>query len=352
MNIERHHCETLEDGRQIYTFKLTNKSGASVTLCNIGAGIVSVVVPDKDNKMTDVVLGYKDLKSYIGDGPCAGKVPGRFSNRIKNGTFTLDGKEYHLVLNTGDGKHHLHGGNEGFANQFWVGEYENPNTVTFAYLSEDGECGYPGHLLAKAEYSWSDDNELTLTLTAQSKASTIVNLTNHVYFNLKGEGNGNILDHNLKLNAKNYLPATEELITTGEIAPVNSTPMDFTEGKLIGRDINVKFPALVNGKGYDSCWAIDNYKKGVINHAATLSSDESGIKVDIFTTQPGIQVYTGNWLSGCPVGKCGKGYEDYEGVALECQAFPDAPNKANFPNAVLRPGEEYKEVIKFKFSTL
>ena len=192
MNIERIEHGTLEDGGAIYVYKLTNANGASVTLSNIGAGIVSIVVPDKEGKMTDVVLGYKDLKSYIGDGPCAGKVPGRFSNRICEGKFSIDGKEYQLVLNTGDGKHHLHGGNDGFANQLWCGEINDNGNVEFTYFSEDGECGYPGELLAKAEYHWSDDNELTLTLRAETNEATVVNLTNHVYFNLKGEGNGNI----------------------------------------------------------------------------------------------------------------------------------------------------------------
>lgn len=352
MNIERIEFGTLEDGGNIYVYKITNANGSTVTLCNIGAGITSVVVPDKNGKITDVVLGYKDLKSYIGDGPCAGKVPGRFSNRIKEGKFSIDGKEYQLVLNTGDGKHHLHGGNDGFANQLWVGEINENGNVEFTYFSEDGECGYPGELIAKAEYIWNDDNELTLILRAETNEPTVVNLTNHVYFNLNGEGNGNILNHNLKLFAHNYLPATDELITTGEIATVKDTPMDFTEAKLIGKDIKADFPALVNGKGYDSCWLIDNYQKGMMNPAAKLSSDESGITVDISTTQPGVQVYTGNWLSGCPMGKSGRNYEDYEGVALECQALPDSPNKENFPNTVLRPNEEYKEIIKFKFSII
>lgn len=353
MRIERKNCGVTKDGKKIYIFKLTNKLGSSVTLCNIGAGIVSITIPDKNKKMDDIVLGYKDLTSYIGDNPCAGKVPGRFANRIKNGKFSIDGKEYHLILNTGDGKHHLHGGPEGFANQSWMGELAINDTVVFAYISANGESGYPGKLLAKARYTWKDDaNELTLTLSARTDFPTIVNLTNHTYFNLKGEGNGNILDHKLKLNAKNYLPTDDELIPTGKIASVKDTPMDFTQEKLIGKDIKEDFPALKYGKGYDSCWVIDNYKKGNLNHAATLSCEKSGRKVDIFTTQPGIQVYTGNWLNGSPIGKCGRSYEDYEGVALECQALPDSPNKPNFPNVVLRPGEEYKELIKFKFSVI
>ena len=320
-------------------------------LCNIGAGITSVVVPDKIGNMADVVLGYKNLEDYVGDGPCAGKVPGRFANRINEGKFSIDDKEYQLVLNTGDGKHHLHGGPDGFANKYWESE-KIGKSIVFTYLSKDGEAGYPGNLKAIARYTLTDDNEVIIELSATTDAPTVVNLTNHTYFNLKGEGNGDILDHTLKLLAHNYLPATNELITTGEIATVKGTPMDFTEPKRIGKDINAKFDALVNGKGYDSCWIIDNYKQGEIHHAAVLKEDTSGRKVEIFTTQPGIQVYTGNWLSGCPTGKCGKSYGDYEGVALECQALPDSPNKKNFPNTVLRPGEEYRQTIIFKFSTL
>lgn len=336
--------------KNIQTYNLTNVKGMKVSLCNIGAGITSVIVPDRNGVMADVVLGYKDLADYIGDGPCAGKVPGRYANRIANGRFTIDGKEYQLVINTGDGKHHLHGGPEGFANQYWEGR-EIDGGVEFTYISKNGEAGYPGELKAKARYTLTDNNEIILELSATTDAPTVVNLTNHSYFNLKGEGNGDILDHKLKLFAHNYLPATAELITTGEIATVQGTPMDFTEPKPIGQDIKANFDALVNGKGYDSCWVIDGYKQDELHPAAVLSEETSGRKVEMFSTQPGIQVYTGNWLSGCPTGKCGKSYGDYEGVALECQALPDSPNKPNFPSAVLRPGEEYRQTIIFKFST-
>lgn len=335
---------------KIRTYNLTNKYGMKVSLCNIGAGITSIIVPDKNGNMADVVLGYKKLEDYMGDGPCAGKVPGRFANRIGNGRFAIDGKVYQLVLNTGDGKHHLHGGPHGFANQYWDSE-EKDGSVVFTYHSKDGEAGYPGNLTAKAKYTLTDENELKLELSATTDAPTVVNLTNHTYFNLKGEGNGDILDHNLKLFAHRYLPATNELITTGEMAEVKGTPMDFTESKRISRDINEKFDALVNGKGYDSCWVIDDYQKGVLHPAAILSEETSGRQVELFTTQPGVQVYTGNWLSGCPEGKSGKSYGDYEGVALECQGLPDSPNKPHFPNAVLRPNEEYKQTIIFKFKT-
>ena len=339
------------DGKDIKLYTLTNGNGIKVQLSDIGAGIVSIVTPDRNGQMDDIVLGYPDPLSYYGDGPCAGKVPGRFANHIANGRFKIDDKEYQLELNTGDGKHHLHGGSIGFANQKWASRI-NGESVVFTYLSADGEAGYPAELVAKVYYTLNDENELNIRLCAYSSDTTIVNLTNHTYFNLKGEGHGDILDHKLRLNASRYLPATNELITTGEMAPVADTPMDFTEGKLIGRDIHEQFDALVYGKGYDSCWVLDNLGKGKLNLAAELSHEGTGRMVQLYTTQPGIQVYTGNWLSGCPQGKNGHTYHDYEGVALECQALPDSPNKPNFPNTFLRTGEEYNETIIFKFSTL
>lgn len=351
MEVRKKDRGKTNSGETIQCFTMTNKNNATVGFCNVGAGVILVNIPDKKGMIKDLVLGYPDMMSYLGDGPCAGKVPGRFANRINEGKFSIDGKEYQLELNTGGGKHHLHGGSNGFANKVWQAEAIEDG-VAFTLNSPDGEAGYPGNLTAKAKYTWNDDNELTLELTATTDAPTIVNLTNHTYFNLHGDGKGDILDHKLKLYADNYLPATNELIPTGEIASVTDTPMDFTEEKLIGKDINEKFDALVNGKGYDSCWCINGYEKGKLSPAAVLSCEETGYKVELFTTQPGIQVYTGNWLSGCPQGKYGERYKDYQGVALECQGFPDAPNKPHFPNAVLRPGEAYSQIVKFKFSTL
>ena len=336
------------DGKDIKLYTLTNSNGVKVQLSDIGAGIVSIFTPDRNGRFDDIVLGYPDPLSYYGDGPCAGKIPGRYANRIANGRFKIDDKEYQLELNTGDGKHHLHGGSIGFANQKWASRISG-ESVVFTYLSADGEAGYPAELVSKVYYTLNDENELNIRLCAYSSDTTIVNLTNHTYFNLKGEGQGDILDHQLKLNASRWLPATDELITTGEMASVTDTPMDFTEGKLIGRDIREPFDALVNGKGYDSCWVLDDLGKDKLNLAAELWHDGSGRKVQLYTTQPGIQVYTGNWLSGCPQGKNGHVYHDYEGVALECQALPDSPNKPNFPNTFLRAGDEYKETIIFKF---
>lgn len=335
------------DGKEIFLYTLTNCQGASVQVSSVGAGIVSVNVPDKNGVIADVVLGYPDPMSYFADGPCAGKIPGRYANRIAKGHFTLDGKEYELPIN--NGPNHLHGGPQGFQNQVWESRIHEDG-VEFLYFSEDGEMGYPADLKAVARYEWSEDNELRLTLTATCDAPTIVNLTNHAYFNLNGEGSGDILSHLLQLNASEYLPTDETLIPLGESAPVAGTPMDFVVEKPLGRDIKEDFPALKYGKGYDNCWVIDGAEKGQLQEAATLYSPESGRVLTVSTTQSGVQIYTGNWLSGCPVGKCGRSYNDYEGVAIECQNFPDAPNKEDYPSPVLRPGEVYQQAIIFAFS--
>ncbi|MCD8313810.1 MAG: galactose mutarotase [Bacteroidales bacterium] len=333
-------------GKEIWKYKMTNASGASAEVSSVGAGIVAITVPDKDGKLADVVLGYPKPESYFGDGPCFGKCPGRYANRIAKGHFTLDGKEYDLPIN--NGPNHLHGGPQGFQNQVWDSRIDG-NSVEFQYIAEDGEMGYPGTVKAVARYDWSESNELQLTFTAQSDAPTIINLTNHVYFNLNGDGAGDIFGHVLKLNASEWLPTDESLIPLGDSEPVAGTPMDFTSEKTLGQDIRTDFPALKYGKGYDNCWVIDGGEPGQLQWAAQLYSPESGRSLEVLTTQPGIQVYTGNWLEGCPEGKCGRSYHDYEGVALECQNYPDAPNKADYPSPVLRPGDTYEQAIIFAF---
>ena len=220
------------------------------------------------------------------------------------------------------------------------------------YFSEDGEMGYPGNLKVVAHYEWSEDNELKLTFTAETDADTYVNLTNHVYFNLNGEGNGDILGHYLKLNASEFLPTDETLIPFGDSEPVAGTPMDFINPKTIGRDMKADYKPLIIGKGYDHCWVIDGAQKGQLQAAAKLWSEESGRLVEVFTTQPGIQVYAGCWLEGCPEGKNGHIYHDYDGVALECQHCTDSPNKPDYPSTLLRPGEVYEEAIIFAFKTI
>lgn len=326
---------------------LVNKSGARVILTPIGAGVVSVIVPDRNGVMGDIVLGYADPKSYIGDGPCSGKIPGRYANRIAGGRFRLDGKEYSLEIN--NGPNHLHGGSNSYANREWTIEQQSENSVTFTLYSPDNDQSYPGDLNISAKYTWSDDQTLSLEIKATTQSATILNLTNHTYWNLRGEDSGTILDHLLKLNASAWLPTDQTLIPTGEIAPVEGTPMDFRKEKRIGEDIEKDFPALKYGKGYDNCWVIDR-KDDSLACAASLSDPISGRHLEVWTTQKGVQVYTGNWLSGSPISKSGRSYNDYEGVAIECQNFPDAPNKENFPNAVLRKGEVYRELIEFRIS--
>ena len=337
------------DGKEIFLYTLQNESGAFVRLSSVGAGIVGIAVPDKDGKLADVVLGYPEAASYFADGPCAGKCPGRYANRIAKGKFTLDGAEYTLPVN--NGPNHLHGGPAGFQNQVWDSRIANDG-VEFMYFSEDGEAGYPGNLKVVARYEWGEDNALKLYFTARSDKATVVNLTNHAYFNLNGEGNGDILAHELKLNASVYLPTDETLIPVGEPDPVAGTPMDFQEFKAIGAEIKEDFPALKYGKGYDNCWMINGYEPGQLQSAAKLYSHQSGRMLEVLTTQPAVQIYTGNWLAGCPAGKCGRSYFDYEGVAIECQHCPDSPNKPDYPSTVLRPENQFEEAIIWQFSVV
>ena len=331
----------------IQLFTLKNSSGASVTLSNLGAGIVSILVPDKDGNLADVVLSYENPADYLADSACAGKIPGRFANRIALGRFSLDGKEYSLPIN--NGPNHLHGGPDGFHNKLWESRKDG-NAVEFMYFSEDGEAGYPGNLKVVARYEWGEDNTLKLTITAVTDAPTVVNLTNHVYFNLDGEGT--VLNHRLELNASHFLKTSDSLIPEGEPAEVAGTPMDFVEAKEIGRDIKVDYEPLRIGKGYDHCFLIDGAMPGQLSTAAQLWGPKSGRHLEILTTQPAAQVYTGNWLEGCPNGKGGKVYHDYDAVAIECQHYPDSPNRPDFPSTVLRPGEVYEEAIIWSFDTI
>lgn len=327
---------------------LVNARGASVTLSTLGAGIVSVIVPDKKGNMADVVLGYADPADYLADGPCAGKVPGRYANRIARGHFEIDGKKYSLNINNGPNA--LHGGPTGFQNRLWTLVEHGVDHVVMQYVSASGEEGYPGTLTARATYTWTDDCTLRLDLEAITDAPTVVNLTNHAYWNLAGHNAGSVLDHSLELRASRWLPTDDTLIPLpGEPAPVAGTPMDFTAAKPLGRDIRADFPALKYGKGYDNCWVIDGYEKGTLRTAAVLTDPDSGRRLTVRTTQPGVQVYTGNWLTGSPMGKDGAVYEDYCAVAIECQHYPDAPNRPDFPTTRLDPGETLHETIEFHF---
>ena len=342
--IKRKIWSKTQDGTPIYKYILTNESGASVVLSNLGAAIVSVNVPDRDGKLADIVLGYGKAENYFGDGPCMGKCPGRFANRIAKGRFSLDGKDYELPVNCGP--NHLHGGPDGFMNKVWESR-KKKGGVEFRYSSPDGEMGYPGSVTTVVRYEWSEDNDLRLTFSARSDSRTVINLTNHAYFNLNGSGS--VLRHYLTLNCSEFLPTDESLIPLGEPQNVAGTPMDFLNPKTLGRDIKKDFPALNYGKGYDACWCIDGYVPGQLQEAAELYSRHSGRVLHVFTTQPGIQVYTGNWLEGCPAGKKNRKYHDYCGVALECQHFPDSPNQPMYPTTILEPGKTFHEAIIYSF---
>ncbi|MCM1377959.1 MAG: galactose mutarotase [Clostridium sp.] len=329
----------------IALYRIENASGAAVTLSALGAGIIGVQVPDRYGRLENVALAYADAVAYMADGPCMGKCPGRYANRIALGKFSLDGQDFKLAVNNGPNA--LHGGPTGFQNRIWQSQII-PSGVRFSYLSKDGEEGYPGNLTVIVDYSWNDNNELTLNFKATTDKPTVVNLTNHCYWNLDGADAGSVLNHTLKLNASKWLPTDDTLIPTGELAEVKDTPMDFRRFKTLGRDIREDFPALVYGKGYDNCWVIDG-EEGKLKEAAVLTSDFSGRTMRVLTDQPGVQVYTGNWLVGCPDNRSGRRYFDYDGVAIECQGFPDAPNHPEFPDRRLNPGEEYRSTIRFCF---
>lgn len=346
MKIEKIHTETSSLG-VIEVCRLTNRHGVEVELSNIGAGITAVRTPDREGRMADIALGYRDYKEYIGDGPCFGKTPGRFANRIAAGRLVLDGKCYQLPIN--NGPNHLHGGPNNFSNHLWEVAVES-EALRFTYHSPAGDEGYPAALVATVRYALSDDNELKIDYEATSDSTTVVNLTNHTYWNLSGEAFGSALDHELHLNAERWLPTDSTLVPTGELQPVTGTPMDFTTAKPLGRDIEADFEALKYGKGYDNCWMVDGWERGRLCRVGELYDPHSGRELTILSDQPGVQLYTGNWLNGSALSKSGHHYADYDGVALECQELPDAPNKPAFPSTELRAGEHYHRTIRFRFS--
>lgn len=334
------------EGDAVILYTIANASGASVQVTNLGAALVSVRVPDREGKMDDVALRYADYKDYFGDGPFMGKSVGRYANRMGGAAFTLDGKTHRLVAN--ERNNQLHGGPGTLANKVWEGRVEG-NRVVFSVESPDGDQGYPGNLTAEAAYHWSDDNELEIVYAAASDAPTVVNFTNHAYFNLAGEDSGSVLRHELKLNASKFVPTRPDNIPTGELWDVEGTPMDFRIPKTLGRDIDSDYPQIREAAGYDRCWAIDGWKRNILAEAGRLSCGATGRRMTVLTSQPGIQVYTGNFLHGSPESKSGRRYEDRDGVALECQGFPDAPNHADFPDQTLRPGERYIQKIVYRF---
>ena len=339
------------DGQQVRLYTLTNAKGLEARIMTYGAIVVSLRVPDKKGQMDDVVLGYDNLDSYVKNSPYFGAIVGRYGNRIGKGKFPLDGTTYDkLAINNGE--NHLHGGIKGFDKVVWADEplqRANMVGVKLRYLSKDGEEGYPGNLKAAVTYFLTNDNELRIEYEATTDKATPVNLTHHGYWNLTG-GQRDILGHVLTLNADKFTPVDKGLIPTGELTPVKGTVMDFTKPTPIGARIEDKYEQLQFGGGYDHNWVLVNGSKE-LNLAARLYEPTSGRLMDVYTKEPAVQFYSGNFLDGTITGKGGTVYQHRWGLCLETQHYPDSPNKPNFPSTILRPGQKYETVTVYRFST-
>ncbi|MBN1694105.1 galactose mutarotase [candidate division WOR-3 bacterium] len=335
------------DGQTVNLYTIKNANGVELKVSEFGATLVSLKVPDRDGNFEDIILGYDNLEGYINDNTFQGVIAGRYANRIAKGKFTLDGQEYTLATN--DGENHLHGGVEGFGKKVWKGEELKTDEgagVKLTYTSKDGEEGYPGNLENTVKYILNDKNELKIVLKSKTDKATPVNLTNHAYFNLKGEGNGTILEHKLQLNAEEYTPVDDGLIPTGEIVSVEGTPLDFTELTAIGSRID-QLDKKFHG-GYDHNFVLTESDEP-LSMVCKVVEPESGRVMEIYATMPGTQFYSGNFLDGFK-GKGGKAYNQHYAFCIEPQYYPDSPNKPNFPSCIINAGEERKETILYKFS--
>jgi aldose 1-epimerase len=334
----------LNNGDPVEIFTITNSQGLRAKVMTWGAVLVAMEVPDRAGELADVTLGFDKLEPYLRRHPYFGTTTGRYANRIAKGEFTLDGKTYKLATN--NGPNHLHGGLVGFDMRNWKAE-PLANGVRFSYTSPDGEEGYPGTLKTAVTYTLTDKDELRIDYEATTDKPTIVNLTNHAYWNLAGESAGDILGHELTLRASKFTPVDETSIPTGKIDPVAGGPMDFTKPKTIGKD----FAQVAAGPGgYDHNFVIDQPTPGALALAAEVREPKSGRVMKVSTTEPGVQLYTGNYLDGVVVGKGGKPYKKHAALCLETQHFPDSPNHSNFPSTVLRPGETFRSTTVYAFS--
>lgn len=343
------------DGTEVQVFTLTNKNGIKLRAMTYGAIVLSLETPDKQGKTADIVLGYNTLTEYIKDTPYFGAIVGRYGNRIANGTFTLDGKKYNLATNNEPGgtKCSLHGGLKGFDKVVWRGEplvKDGFQGVKFSYTSKDGEEGYPGTLNVSVTYLLNDENEWRIDYIATSDQATPVNLTQHSYFNLKGEGDGDILDHEMTIKASKFTPVTVGLIPTGELRSVEKTPFDFTSPHKIGERVNAEDEQIKFGGGYDHNWVLDN-QSGTLALAAVVHEPSTGRLLEVHTTEPGMQFYCGNFLDGKLRGKSGKPYHFRNGFCLETQHYPDSPNQPSFPSTILRPGKSWQSTTVYRFGT-
>lgn len=355
--VQRSPFGVTPEGDSVEVFTLTNAQGVTMKVTNYGGIILALQVPDRNGTFEDIVLGFDSLSAYTSDGylnanPYFGALIGRYGNRIEGGTFTVDGETYTLATN--NGPNHLHGGDKGFDQVVWSAEpYEAADSVglVLTYTSPDGEEGYPGRLDARVTYTLTDNNEVAFDYHATTTAPTPVNLTQHSYFNLDGEGDGTILDHALMINAEAFTPVDSTLIPTGEFRSVAGTPFDFTDPTPIGARIEQQNQQLEYGMGYDHNFVLRRQDSDSLHLAARVYEPDSGRLMEVFTTEPGVQFYSGNFLDGSLTGKGGTPYEQRSGFALETQHFPNSPNEPDFPSTTLRPEEAYTSRTVYRFST-
>jgi aldose 1-epimerase len=339
------------DGREIALYTLTNKNGMEVAITNFGGIVVSIKAPDRAKKFDDVVLGYDSLEGYFTNPSYFGAIIGRYANRIAHGKFTLDGKTYTLAQNNGENS--LHGGTNGFNKMVWTARdvTKDDPSLELTYVSKDGEEGYPGDLSVRVVYTLTAQDELKIEYSANTDKDTVLNLTNHSYFNLAGQGTGDILGHVLTIHAGKFTPVDAGLIPTGELRNVQGTPFDFTKPTVIGDRIGQDDEQLKLGRGYDHNWVLDPASSGKVSLAAEVYEPKSGRVLEVWTDQPGIQFYSGNFLDGTIRGMGGAVYGQRTGLCLETQHYPDSPNHPDFPATLLKPGAHFHSTTIFKFST-
>lgn len=340
------------DGQTVLLYTLTNAAGMSVSVMTHGAALVHILTKDRDGNLADVSLGYDNMDGYKFKSAYFGGSLGQFANRINGGKFTLDGEEIQLVVNRPP--NHLHGGERGFDKRLWNVEEtvdgDSPS-IRLSYVCADGEEGYPGNVSVEVTYTLQADNGLELSYKASTDKKTIINLSNHVYFNLNGNGVGTILDHELQINADRYVRGDDTLIPTGEIAPVEGTPLDFRTAKRVGDEVEADFDQIKNAGGIDHSFVINRETEGELVLAATISAPESGRVLKTFTTEPAAHFYSGNFLDGSIIGKGGKAYNHRTAFCMETQHYPDSPNHDNFPSVVLNPGDVFTSRTLYKFET-
>lgn len=347
--LKREDFQTTVNGKKTDLFILKNSKGNEVAITNYGGAIVALMVPDKDGKMANVIMGHDNIQDVINSPePYLSRLIGRFGNRIAKGKFTLHGKQYQVPVNNGPNS--LHGGEDGFNVKVWSPEQMNDQALALNYVSPYGEEGYTGELKVTVVYTWTDDNELHIDYLATTNKKTIVNLTNHAFISLAGTADPtpSVDNVELQMNADFYLPIDTVSIPTGEIRKVEGTPFDFKVAKPIGRDINADDEQIKNGTGYDHCYVLNKNEEGELSLAAKAHEPVSGRTLEVYTTEPGVQLYTGNFLSGFK-GAHGATYPERSAFCLECQHFPDSPNRPYFPSVVLNPGERYKQTTIYKF---